>query len=313
MSLADTPLFQRLLAKTPFSERELIDLLSTAPRRYKDHYITKKSGRGYRLISQPTKELKFLQRILLKNELSQLPVHEAATAYRKGMSIKNHAQKHASSRYLLKLDFSDFFLSLHSTALDYRLAIDTDFSKAERWLICNVLCRCPRKTAILRLSIGAPSSPFISNYLMYEFDVRLTAYCKEWGIIYTRYADDLALSSGRPHVLDKVKEEISRLLAELSYLKISLNEEKTVNVSKKRRRTLVGLILSNEGSVSVGREEKRALRAAFHTYSKGGLSPEEVGRLRGKLSYILGIDQNFVLNLCKKYGVGRVADIGGNQ
>lgn len=310
MSLADTPLFQRLLAKTPFSERELIDLICTAPRRYKDHYINKKSGRGRRLISQPTKEIKFLQRILLKSELTKLPMHEAATAYRKGMSTKDHAQKHASSKYMLKLDFRDFFLSLHSNALDYRLAVDTDFSSVERWLICNLLCRCPHKTSILRLSIGAPSSPFISNYLMYEFDLRLTAYCKGEDIIYTRYADDLALSSSCPHVLDEAKGEVIRLLAELSYLQISLNEEKTVNVSKKRKRMLVGLTLSNEGVASVGREEKRVLRAAFHAYSQGKLAPEKIGRLRGKLSYIFGVDPKFVLNLCEKYGVTRVADIG---
>lgn len=310
MSLSNTPLFQRLLARTPFSERELIDLISTAPRRYKDHYIKKKSGRGRRLISQPTKEIKFLQRVLLKSELSKLPIHEAAMAYRKGISTADHAQKHASSRYLLKLDFCDFFLSLHSPALDFRLSVDTDFSRAERWLICNILCRRPRKTSILRLSIGAPSSPLISNYLMYEFDVKLTAYCIEKDIIYTRYADDLALSSSRPHVLDEAKAEVIRLLAELSYLRISLNEEKTVNVSKKKKRTLVGLTLSNEGFASVGREKKRILRAAFHAYSQGKLSPEEIGRLRGKLSYLLGVDPEFVLNLCKKYGVLRVADIG---
>lgn len=310
MSLANAPLFQRLLARTPFSEHELVVLIATAPTRYKDHYISKRNGRGKRLISQPTKEIKFLQRILIKYELADLPMHGAATAYRKGLSTKHHAEQHASSRYLLKLDFRDFFLSLHANALDYRLEHDTKFSHAERWLICNLLCRRLPKTSILRLSIGAPSSPFISNYLMHEFDTKLTAFCNLSGVGYTRYADDLALSTSSPHVLDQVKGEVQRILQELSYLQITLNEEKTVNVSRKKRRTLVGLTLSNEGRVSVGREEKRRLRAAFHAFSRGLLPPEEIGRLRGKLAYLYGIDQDFVLSLCKKHGVARVSDIG---
>lgn len=309
MSIETAPLFQRLLARTPFSEKEFVVLIATAPTRYKDHYINKRSGRGKRLISQPTKEIKFLQRLLLKYELSDLPIHEAAMAYRKGISTKQHAEQHASSRYLLKLDFRDFFLSLHESALDYRLVQDTHFSHAERWMICNLLCRRVPKTSIQRLSIGAPSSPFISNYLLHEFDTKLTAFCSSRGVRYTRYADDLALSTSTPHILDLVKDEVQRILAELAYLGVSLNTEKTVNVSRKKRRTLVGLILSNGGKVSVGREEKRRLRAVFHAFSEGKLLPDEIGRLRGKLAYLYGVDPAFVTGLCKKYGVANVGAI----
>jgi hypothetical protein len=310
MSIVSAPLFQRLLARTPFSEKELVVLVATAPTRYKDHYINKRNGRGKRLISQPTKEIKFLQRLLVKYELADLPMHEAAMAYRKGLSTKHHAEQHASSRYLLKLDFRDFFLSLHDTALDYLLAQDTHFSHAERWMICNLLCRRLPKTSTQRLSIGAPSSPFVSNYMMHEFDTKLTAFCSSRGVRYTRYADDLALSTSNPHILDLVKDEVQRILQELSYLNISLNEEKTVNVSKKKKRTLVGLTLSNVGNVSVGREEKRRLRAEFHSFSKGMLPHDEIGRLRGKLAYVFGIDPDFVTGLCKRYRVSKIGDIG---
>ena len=44
------PLFDRLLALSPFSERELEVLIATAPNRYKNHTIKKRNGRGNRLI-----------------------------------------------------------------------------------------------------------------------------------------------------------------------------------------------------------------------------------------------------------------------
>ena len=69
MSIASAPLFQRLLAYSPFSDHELIVLVATAASRYKIHHIKKRGGRGSREIAQPTKEIKFLQRLLVSEEL----------------------------------------------------------------------------------------------------------------------------------------------------------------------------------------------------------------------------------------------------
>lgn len=309
MDIIQSSLFQRLLSLTPFSENELIVLITTAPRRYKDHYIEKRNGRGKRLISQPTKELKFLQRLLLAQELNGLPIHEAAVAYREGYSIKRHAAPHASARYLLKLDFKDFFPSITADALIHCLMGDKQYSETDLWIIANIICRYDERSGRLKLSIGAPSSPFVSNYVMREFDDKLATFCNLKSVTYTRYADDLALSTSLPHVLDEVKEKISQLLKELPFLELALNNEKTVNVSTKNRRTLVGLTLSNDGHVSVGRNNKRLLRAQLHQASLGLLQPDEIATLRGKLAFLFGVDPKFVNSLCSRYGFSNVADI----
>ncbi|WP_434108859.1 retron St85 family RNA-directed DNA polymerase [Paraburkholderia caffeinilytica] len=309
MILENELLFQRILATSPFSARELTVLISTASERYKDHYIEKRHGRGLRLISQPTAELKYLQRKLIQTELADLPCHDAALAYRKGISIKDHAAPHATGRYLLKLDFRDFFPSLKESALRYRLQRDKDFSSGELWMICQLLCRRDKNTGQLQLSIGAPSSPFISNYLLWEFDTALERFCAEVGARYTRYADDLAFSTNTPHVLDLIASRVQEVLNELSYLGLTLNASKTVNVSTKSRRVLVGLVLSNSGVASIGREEKRKLRAMMHALSQGKLLPEEVGQLRGKLAFVQSIDTEFVSTLCTRYGFSKVSDI----
>jgi len=309
MSLINEPLFGRLLALSPFSERELTVLIVTAPRRYKDHYIEKRNGRGKRLISQPTAELKFLQRLLVTHELSQLPLHDAAVAYRPKRSIKDHAKPHAAAHYLLKLDFRDFFPSLKESTLRHRLTLDASYSEREKWMLCQLLCRRAPGSDILQLSIGAPSSPHVSNYLMWEFDTWLTEFCVTKDAKYTRYADDLAISTSRPHVLDMIEAEVRRLLVEMAYLGVSLNEAKTVNVSKKNRRTLVGLNLANDGAVSVGRQEKRRLRAAINALVHGRLLPEEVARLRGKLAFVYSVDPKFVTNLCARNGFTSISEI----
>lgn len=88
-------------------------LIQRAPHSYKVYTIAKRSG-GLRTIAQPAKETKFIQRWLIENVFSQLPVHECASAYKVGASIKKNADAHKSNSYVIKLDFKDFFPSITS-------------------------------------------------------------------------------------------------------------------------------------------------------------------------------------------------------
>jgi RNA-directed DNA polymerase len=309
MKLSNANLFGRIIENTPFSEEELALLILTAPTRYKEHWIEKRHGRGKRLISQPTSELKLVQRWLVASELSSLPVDAHATAYQNGLSIKDHVQPHVHSHFLLKLDFKDFFPSLTDSAFRKRLSLDADYSDLELFILTQLLFKKARTESVYRLSIGAPSSPFISNYLLLEFDQRISSHCKSNSLRYTRYADDIAISSNKAGLLDAAKSFIENILNELDYLELRLNEEKTVNVSKKYRRELVGLVISNQGKVSLGRDEKHRLRAAVHSLSLGKLSTEEVTKLRGQLAFSLSIDRDFVVALCTKYGFSKVSDL----
>jgi retron-type reverse transcriptase len=254
-----------------------------------------------------------LQRILISTELKELPIHNAAVGYRSHRSIVDHARPHASARYLLKLDFKDFFPSLKRSALEHRLSLDTEYSETERWILCNLLCRRKKATGSNQLSIGAPSSPLISNFLLFEFDERMSEYCSARDVRYTRYADDLAFSTSVPSLLDEVELEVRRLIEELEYLGLSLNDSKTVNVSTKRRRTLVGLTLSNDGKASIGREAKRELRVALYRLSRGLLLPQEVSNLRGKLAFTYSIDPEFVDTLLSHYGFESIARVEHSQ
>lgn len=309
MRLSTAELFGRLIENTPFSEEELVLLILTGPTRYKDHTIEKRHGRGRRMISQPTAELKLVQRWLVDSELSSLPVDRHATAYRKGLSIRSHVAPHAKTHFLLKLDFKDFFPSLTDDALRYRLARDASYSDLEIKILTNLLFRKKRTDDTYRLSIGAPSSPFISNYLLLDFDRRLASYCESNSLRYTRYADDIAISATRPGVLDPAKAFVEDLIRELPYLGLTLNEQKTVNVSKKFRRELVGLVISNQGKVSLGRAEKRRLRAAVHALVLGKLDYEQAMQLRGQLSFCLSVERDFVIALCRRHGFDRVCDL----
>jgi RNA-directed DNA polymerase len=87
---------------------QLEQIIRTAPLRYKVFEIPKRDG-SPRIVAQPAREVKAIQRWLVKDLSTILPVHSAATAYQKGTSIKINADRHARSNFILKMDFKNFF------------------------------------------------------------------------------------------------------------------------------------------------------------------------------------------------------------
>ena len=87
---------------------QIVDFSTTANKRYKTYKIKKRTS-GTRTIEQPSKELKLYQKFISENIFLNLPVHEAVFSYKKNISIKNLADKHKNNRYLLRIDFKDFF------------------------------------------------------------------------------------------------------------------------------------------------------------------------------------------------------------
>lgn len=290
------------IEELPFSEREVRELLNSAPARYKVHYIEKRKGRGLRQIAQPTAEIKLLQRWAIGKYRDQLPVHSAAKAYIIGSGIQQHAAVHAQNSYLLKLDFKDFFPSIKGIDVRRHLAKHLGIPSEELSLLMRLFCWRGKPAGALRLSIGAPSSPFISNSIMFEMDSAIELKCKEYGAIYTRYADDLAISTNQPNVLSATYDFIQTLCRESKYPHFELNAGKTVFTSKKHHRQLTGLTLASDGKLSLGRDKKRLIRAMAHAYSIGKLKPDDFGKLRGWVAFAHSIEPAFVQGLERMIG-----------
>lgn len=304
MNVIDT-----ILQHFPLSRDEIAHLIHTAPSRYKVHEIEKRNGRGKRVIAQPTAEIKLLQRFLLQKFVSNLPVSGAAIAYRAGHGIIDHASVHAKNKYLLKLDFKDFFPSIRAGDFVKHLYKYSDLKTEDAKALSRLFFWRPKGQRALFLSIGAPSSPTISNTLMFDFDMKLIEFCVKNGITYTRYADDLALSTDHPYVLAEAHKFVVTLCESIRSPKLLLNDTKTVFTSKKHHRQLTGLTLSNNGKASIGRNKKREIRAMAHHYKLGKLKPEDLSRLRGWLAFTMSIDKAFVKTIEELIGSDRFSQL----
>ena len=296
-------LLARLGLAVLLSEDELLTLIRSAPHRYKVYEIRKRHPGQFRTIAQPAKEVKALQYWVMKNVLGKFAVHPAATAYRRGRTIAHNAKPHARGRFLLKLDFKDFFPSLRAHDFE-RLTKRrrTGLTAVEIELLCHILFWIPKGTTSLRLSIGAPSSPMLSNILMTDFDHRVVSLCAAHGVTYTRYADDLSFSARWSTSLQEVEKGVLRLCERIHSPSLTINPRKTVRVSKREARRVTGLVLTNDRKVSLGREEKRRIRASMNYFVTERLADHEIMKLRGMLAYVNSVEPTFLQRLRQKYG-----------
>ena len=262
---------------------------------YRDYTIPKKNG-GERKISQPSAELKTFQYWVLNNILLKLPVSESAVAYKKGDSIKNNALTHAKSNYILHVDIRDFFSSIKFNHLEgifrtnRKIFEDLDLDMDES--VVDIEKICFRRN---QLCIGAVSSPAISNIIMITFDVAMNNYCDAHNLIYTRYADDIYISSENylnNDILNFVKQQ-------LADKQLYINYKKTRFFSKKYKIKITGLIVGTDKKVYLGTERKKQLKKML--YDKLVHRKGDSNHVLGWLAFLRNVEPIFYSQLLIKY------------
>lgn len=166
---------------------QLKEILRNVSVHYREFWMRKRKG-GYRMISAPNKTMQSIQATINSRILSPVTmIHPAAVGFRNGHSVVDNANPHLGKRYVLKMDIHDFFFSIRSPRVKKtfeKIGYPENVSK-----VLGTLCCLHR-----HLPQGAPTSPSLSNIVSYEMDRKLAALAAEYGLTYTRYADDLTFS-----------------------------------------------------------------------------------------------------------------------
>ena len=285
------------------SHRELLTIILKAPTSYKVYSIPKKSG-GQRVIAQPARQTKYVQNVLIEKYLTKLPVHECASAYKKGASIKKNAYAHKENIFLAKFDLENFFnsITLNDLQLHFKRHLSEYLDPQAQSLMAICCCVASTDRSQRVLSVGAPTSPMLSNSIMYEFDKEIYDWCIARNITYTRYADDLTFSTNEKNISFEIEKKLLRTLQLLKYPALNLNSKKTIYSSKKNKRRITGLIIDNENKISLGRERKRSISAMIHKFSIGVLPSEELAKLQGLLGLAEDVEPLFNSRMRAKYG-----------
>lgn len=285
-----------------------------------DHYIRfeipKRSG-GKRLISAPKPQLRKAQSWVLKNILENLEPSSSAYAFRPNKSIVDNAAVHIESKLIIKLDLKDFFPSISF----YRVA---GFFKSLGYnpgiaSVLGLICTdAPRakvtigdytrivSTGERSLPQGACTSPAIANLIASPMDLRIKGALNvlpgEWR--YTRYADDLAISSkSEPENIGKVLGLVNRIAKEEGF---QTSEKKTRIMRAPRRQSITNLVVSDK--ISLNKSAIKNYRAFFHKcdtigvkeYSKQ-IDRDALAVARGYIAFMHMVDPDLANKYRAKY------------
>lgn len=279
---------------------------------YHSFKIPKRSG-GLRQIDAPVDELMAALRDLkyLFEKKLYANYHTSAFAYVKGRStidaVKRHQQN--QSRWFLKLDFHDFF---GSTTLEFVMdMLSMIFPYSE------IVKRERGKTALNKalslcflnggLPQGTPISPTLTNLMMIPIDYAIAKYGREISpyLVYTRYADDIILSSKHNFDWREVQNTVMKIAKSFN-APFELNTSKTRYGSSAGRNFNLGVMLNKDNQITIGHQKKKIAKACvfqfMQDYTDGRpWSIEDTQHLQGTLSYYRMVEPNFVDELCKKY------------
>lgn len=263
---------------------------------YAQYFIPKKNGKS-RKILQPSKELKVLQYWLSKNIFNIFPISKYSMAYQKGCSVKKNAFCHKDCKYVLHTDIVHFFESITRETMNgffernKEIVNKLQLSAEEIKLIMDLVLYKGNN-----LVVGSVASPVISNCVMYEFDIRLGELLENKKMKYTRYADDIVISSNQ-FIDDSIIVDITHLLKEYGF---EMNIGKTYFMSKHKRREITGVVIdNNDNSLSIGRKKYMGLKREIYEYLVKNRG--DVGRIKGMLSYLKDINADKYKALEKTY------------
>lgn len=250
---------------------------------YRITTIPKRNG-DERTIEAPVMILKNIQKDLLRNLLNHLESHPAATAFEKGRSIKDNAARHVQKQVVLNLDLKNFFPSIHISRV-YAFFRYLGYEKRIAILLSHLCC------LNTHLPQGAPTSPKLSNLLLYSIDERLEEWALLHGLAYTRYADDMTFSGRLSRNL--IQETIHYCCQEIRKQGLHLNKEKVHVQHQGMRQTVTGLVVNQK--VSISREKRRAIRLRMHYIQKFGWDDTR-DWFEGNLKQMLGTI-NFAIDI----------------
>ena len=228
--------------------------------------------------------------------------HTSAFAYIKGRSTIDSIKKHQSnkSRWFLKTDFSDFFGSTSEDFLMHMLSMIFPFSEIMQDR--NVCCQIRKAMSLCFLDGGLPQgtpiSPLLVNLLMIPIDHELCNSLVKDHFIYTRYADDILISSRESFNPEEICQKMRAILHSFR-APYQIKPSKTRYGSSAGKNWNLGVMLNKDNEITIGRKNKERLKAACTNYVRDKADHiqrdlSDVQHLVGKISYYKMVEPKYV-------------------
>lgn len=189
--------------------------------------------------------------------------------------IFTNANSHKNKNLVLNIDIKDFFTSIKFNRLVGFFIQNKYFELSDEvaFTIARIATFRENDDIMGYLPQGSPCSPVISNLFTSMLDSRLVKLCKKNKCVYTRYADDITISTNLKefpeNILTQVDSHIvlnDRLKRQFEAFGFNINHKKTRISNKKQRQVVTGLVVNKK--VNINRHYYKATRAMVDSFCK---------------------------------------------
>ena len=242
---------------------------------YRTYKIPRRYGQE-RQIDAPVPALKYIQRLIHESLSRVYGPHPGVHGFRIERSILTNAQQHLDSRFVLNIDLADFFQSITRQRIYGRL-VAAPYSLDKK--VANMIASLATN-AYARLPQGSPCSPILANIVAAQLDTDLANLCGALGCWYSRYADDISISTSRMEMPPAIARYPSArgtgqvvigdsLVTAIEKQGFQINDRKSRLQSKWTRQMCTGLVVNGK-DVNVPRSYLRRLRSLIDHWRKKG-------------------------------------------
>jgi RNA-directed DNA polymerase len=226
---------------------------------------------GIRIIEEPIPKLKALQRQIIKQLMQEVEF----PSYINGVartSIITNSTPHINKYVIYKIDLKNFFHTI-------------DINKIRRQPINPSLMELIENHCMYenRLPTGAPTSPILANIAFLSTDIKIRELLTYTDISYTRYMDDICMSSNRLEDLSyKLINQIFNTITSDGYI---INRKKSGISLNFKRQEVTGVIVNKK--LNLSRNRKLLLRSKLDHQAR--ISNKLSQELLGELAHVSNI------------------------
>jgi Reverse transcriptase (RNA-dependent DNA polymerase) len=267
-----------LLARTlGMTSDRLQDLSSQANALYRDAKPILKPDGSIRQPLDAKPELKEIHRRLKEQLLLKVVYPPYLTGSLKGTEPKKNAEMHAGKCIVICEDIRTFFPSVTAQAVRNVWQGVFGFPPAVALLLTALT------TKDGRLPQGAITSSYLANLILWEHEPQLCAEFASQGITYSRYVDDISISSAKFMTKEQQTQAIARIYGMLAKAGLKPKRSKHETYSRSQRMMTTKLVVNKKPSLPAPKRSQ--IRAAVHRLEQDSAGLDH----RGALPNLLGV------------------------
>jgi hypothetical protein len=232
-----------------------------------------------RIIDNPSDQLKVIQKAINDNILRAIVFPEYILGGIPRKKVLDNIMLHLGAPVLVTMDIKSFFRRITNAQVYnvWRGALDCSPK------IASLLTRLT--TFERHLPQGAPTSSLLANLVLHSCDSAIREECRQRGVTYSTWVDDLAFSGQEP------REVISVATRALTAAGFSVSHRKLQVMGPATRKVLNGVLMNRFPNVVP--EYLKRLRSGIHKLETGLVplqhSDKYIRSLLGAINYVSSI------------------------